>query len=230
MTESLLASLAHADFTCQVILIDDHSSRPIEPLLRRYPTLEIVYRRNSANRGPAISRNIGLELASHGFVAFTDNDCSVSPTWLIELHKSISEAPSPIAGVGGRVLAKGKDIYSRYYDYHKLLDPWYFRGQYYYITTANAIYRKHTVQAVKGFDPSVAQAGGEDPGLCFKLLNLGYAFGYNQDAIIFHDYEPSLRSFMRNLYRYGYGCYGQSKKHYRSLPFVESANFGGMRG
>jgi cellulose synthase/poly-beta-1,6-N-acetylglucosamine synthase-like glycosyltransferase len=119
-------------------------------------------------------------------------------------------------------------MFSKYYDYHKILDPWYFRGEHYYVTTANAIFRRAPFDAVGGFDADVAGAGGEDPGLCFKLQNAGYGLGYNPDAVIHHQYTPTLRAFMRTFFRYGYGCAGQSRRHYRHRPFVQSSAFGAL--
>ncbi len=226
-TAALLDSLARATFICQVIIVDDCSSEALQAVVEQYEHLRCLYKRNPRRRGPAASRNIGIAMATHDAVAFTDNDCLVSPDWLLHLWKSISESPAQIAGVGGRVLATGHDIYSRYYDYHKILDPWYFRGQYCYLTTANSIFKKHAVQAVRGFDETVTDAGGEDPGLCFKLLNVGYSFGYNPDAVVRHDYDATAISFLRTFYRYGFGCNRQSRRYFRPYPFSADQRFGG---
>ncbi len=227
-THDLLASLDQADFACEIVLIDDASPRPLDEVVAAYPRLGITYIRNEQNAGPASSRNLGVARAGAEFLAFTDNDCCVAKDWLPHIYGSIAGSPSDIGGVGGRVVAAGKDLVSRYYDYHKILDPWYFRGKFYYLTTANAIFKRHAFEVVGGFDESVRQAGGEDPGLCFKLQNAGYGLGYNPDALIYHQYESSIRAFMRTFYRYGYGCAGQSAKHFRPQPFRTEGSFGAL--
>ena len=229
-TRTLLRSLEAATSSCEIVLVDDASPHSLEPVVREFPDLNIKYFRNATNRGPSYSRNLGISLSRHGLVAFTDNDCVAEATWLVRLHESIVDSPSKIAGVGGRVAAAQSDLISQYFDYHKILDPWYYRGRYHYLTTANAIFKRHAVELVGGFDEALLVAGGEDPGLCFKLQNAGYSLGYNPEALIWHQYAPSLRAFMRTFYRYGYGCAVQSSKHFRPQGFVQNGSFGALDG
>lgn len=227
-TAELLQSLADAEFRCEIIMIDDASPRPLDRLLPSFPSLAIRYFRNEENRGPAFCRNRGVEEAESEIIAFTDNDCLVASDWLLKLYESISKSPPSIAGIGGRTIAAGTDIYSYYYDYHKILDPWYYRGKIHYVTTANAIFKRGPFEIVEGFDTAVIQAGGEDPGLCFKLQNAGYALGYNPDALINHQYQTGLKAFMRTFLRYGYGCAGQSAKHFRIQAFVSKSAYAAL--
>jgi hypothetical protein len=62
----------------------------------------------------------------------------------------------------------------------------------------------------------------------FKLQNAGYGLGYNPEALIFHQYEPSISALLRTFFRYGYGCAGQSAKHYRPQEFVQGDSFGAL--
>ena len=227
-TADLLESLTAANFRCEIIMVDDASPQSLEPIARRFPSLSITYLRNETNLGPAYSRNRGVEAARWEIIAFTDNDCLVTPDWLSRLHESIIDSPASIAGIGGRTVASGTDLFSRYYDYHKILDPWYFRGKIHYVTTANAIFKRGPLEIVGGFDTSVRQAGGEDPGLCFKLQNAGYGLGYNPDAVIRHQYARGLKAFMRTFERYGYGCAGQSARHFKSQDFVQRRGFAAL--
>jgi GT2 family glycosyltransferase len=229
-TRQLLRSLDRSTSRCEIILVDDSSPQPLSWVVSEYPHLNIKYIRNEKNLGPAHSRNIGISHCQYNFVAFTDNDCVADESWLTHLYKAIAESPPQIAGIGGRVAAARNDLFSQYYDYHKILDPWYFRGKYYYLTTANSIFKRHAVDLVGGFDATLLTAGGEDPGLCFKLQNVGYSFGYSPYAIIYHDYRPALAAFMRTFYRYGYGCAVQSTKHFRPQDFVQDKSFGALEG
>ena len=177
-TEGLLLALRSANFSCEIIIVDDASPNSLSTVVEQFPDMGIRYIRLEKNRGPAAARNIGIECSKFDLIAFTDNDCVPSTDWLVHLFQAIHDAPARIAGVGGRVAAFGKDVISEYYDYHKILDPWFYRGQHYYVTTANAIFHRHLLNLVGGFDETVKAAGGEDPGLCFKLLNAGFSLGY----------------------------------------------------
>lgn len=215
-TRRLLESLAASDARFEVVLVDDASPEPLGPIvepLREH--LDLVVLRLPTNQGPAAARNAGLRLASHDVIAFTDNDCAVTPGWARRLHRYMSDAPPRVAGVGGRVLALGDDLFSRYYTYHKILDPWLDRGRYLYVVTANAAFRRAALEDVGGFDDGIRIPGGEDPGLCFKLLENGWRLEYDSEAVVFHDYRPGLVDFVRTFFRYGAGCRHQADRHAR---------------
>jgi glycosyltransferase involved in cell wall biosynthesis len=227
-TKNLFDSLEQSKYRCQIILIDDFSSDNIQQLVNSYRTLEIKYHRNETNKGPAYSRNMGIKLADFDFVAFTDNDCIVTDEWLFEIYNSIKNSKQNIAGVGGKIIAKGNDLISLYFIYHKILDPWFHNGQFLYLVTANSIFKKEALLNVDCFDDTMKIAGGEDPGLCFKLINEGYRFQYNPDAIVIHDFQKGLLNFFKTFYRYGFGCSVQSKKYFKTIPFVNNKNFAGL--
>lgn len=229
-TAALLDSISKSDFECEVIIVDDCSTTDYMTTINGYPDLNIKYYRNKSNRGPAYCRNKGIELASHEYIAFTDNDCIVTNDWLIRLYEYITNSKNKVAAVGGKVIAKNNDLISLYFTYHKILDPWYHRGQYYYVTTANSIFKKLSLLEVGGFDTSLKKAGGEDPGLCFKLAKKGYEFLYNPDAIIIHDYNRSLFKLFKTFYNYGFGCSIQTRKHYKTPQDKNNNYFAGIEG
>lgn len=216
-TRRLFESLAASDVRFEVVLVDDASPEPLAPLVERFcEHLDVAVVRLPENRGPAAARNEGVRRASHDIVAFTDNDCVVTPGWAGRLHRYVRDSPSKVAGAGGRVLALGDDLYSRYYTYHKILDPWLDRGRYLYVVTANAAFRRRALVDVGGFDEGIRVPGGEDPGLCFKLLERGFRLDYDAEAVVFHDYRPSLVDFARTFFRYGAGCRSQADEHART--------------
>jgi len=226
--KNLLDSLRDSNFDCQIVIVDDCSSDAIKTILDSYEFSDLLYHRNSSNLGPAASRNIGIKLAKYDYVAFTDNDCLVSDDWLISIFKSIKSTDDIIAGVGGRVIAKNNDLISLYFIYHKILDPWFYKGQFLYLVTANAIFKKEALLKVGCFDESLKIAGGEDPGMCFKLINSGYKLMYNPEAVIIHDFSKGVFDFIKTFYRYGFGCSIQSKKHFQEITFVNNEKFAGI--
>ena len=230
-TNNLLESLAEADFSCEIILVDDHSTEEIEKLAQSFEEiLQVRYVRNEKNMGPAYSRNIGIGLATNPYIAFTDNDCIVTKDWLIRLYEYIRDAPSNIAGVGGRTVALSSDMISQYYEYNKILDPWFHNGKWLYIVSANSIFKKVVLEKVSGFDEEVKKAGGEDVGLCFKIHNEGYDLLYNDDAVILHDFDTGFLKFWKTFFTYGYGSRVQYDKFYHSTGSQKQINFAGLPG
>lgn len=217
-TRRVLESLAACPDQLEVVLIDDGSPDSLEALARELGNrLDLVYVRMPRRSGPAAARNRGISAARASLIAFTDNDVVVTPTWPRELAVYLRDAPNRVAGVGGRVLACRDDVFSRYFTYHKILDPYLSEGRYLYLVTANAAFRRSALDQIGGFDESIRQPGGEDPGVAFKLLARGYELHYRREAVVFHEYRASLRDFVRTFFRYGRGCREQVDKHATSV-------------
>ena len=123
--------------------------------------------------------------------------------WLAALSAALSSRPESVAGVGGRVLPGAEDRVSAYMTLHRILEP---PVSLRYVVTANCILRRSALEAVGGFDEAVVAPGGEDPGLCLKLGQLGYTFAFEPRALVTHHYRPGYREFLRTFYRYGKGC------------------------
>lgn len=230
LTRHLLDSLVASPDRFEVVLVDDASPVPVEAVSQAYAAqLPLRVIRHSSNRGPAAARNTGIQASSHAMIAFTDNDCKVAPDWAMQLSTYLRDAPAQVAGVGGRVLAAGNDLYSRYFSYHKILDPFLFNGRYLYVVTANCILRRSALEQAGGFDERITHPGGEDPGLSFKLLQAGFQLHYRKEAIVYHHYRLGLRDFIRTFYRYGRGCRQQTEAYGVGLEYgSQTVGFGGM--
>lgn len=234
---SVLASADSVPGEVEIILVDDCSPVPIEAALRTVLNdARVSVLRHVQNRGPAAARNTGIARAKFDLVLFTDDDVVVDPAWIESLARYLRDAPPRVAGVGGRVRAMGTDVYSRYFEYHHILDP--FRmddGRVLYIVTANCGYRRHVLQQVGGFDEGVRAPGGEDPGLAFKVAGAGYELHIVEEAIVHHDFRLGLRDFFRTFHRYGMGCRHQVEHHWKGFASSvmqkgsDLATFGGQR-
>ena len=233
LTRQLLASLARCGGRFETILVDDASPDPVEAVATEFTArLDLRVLRHDTNLGPAAARNTGLRAASHDRVAFTDNDCVVDHEWPTHLATYLRDAPRRVAGVGGRVLHAGDDVFSRYFTYHKILDPYPSGGRYLYVVTANCAFRREALEEVGGFDESIRRPGGEDPGLCFKLLQAGHELQYWKEAVVHHHYRMGLRDFARTFFRYGRGCRAQTDAFGVGLGDQDQVpvGFGGMFG
>lgn len=109
------------------------------------------------------------------------------------------------------MLPIGNDIYSKYYTFHRILEPPQSKK---YLVSANCIYWRDPVMKVGGFDEDISKPGGEDVGLSFKLYNLGYRFGFEEKAVVYHDYRASLKNFAKTFYNYGSGCRLVTEKYF----------------
>jgi len=73
-----------------------------------------------------------------------------------------------------------------------------------YLITANALVNAEAFQAVGGFNEAFASAAGEDVDLGLRLWKVG-SLAFAEEALVFHDFEPDLKSFQHRFERYGAG-------------------------
>lgn len=189
----------------EVIVVDDGSTDDTPEVIeefRRSSKLKLINLRQK-NRGPAAARNLGIKSAAGQLVAFTDDDCEVTPDWLKRLVEDFTD--DKVAGVGG--IGKQKTIgnINDYLYYEKMLEPSVSNGKVLYLVTANACYRKKILEAVGGFDERIRFPGGEDPDLSLKILERGYQLRRNPQCIVYHQYPETLQGMFRMFYNYGRG-------------------------
>lgn len=210
-----VAGLLHAlreqsrtDF--ELILIDDASAVPLssEITIEDYP-FRVVVHRVVRNRGPGHCRNAGVMLSQSDVLLFTDDDCRPQPDWVDRLVTAISDAGAEIGGVGGKTVAEGGDLYSRYYEFHRILDPLPHDKNnpslLPYLVTANCAMRKDALLGAGGFDCRIPNAGGEDVAASIRMLKAGHKLIRCADAVVRHRFRSGLKDFWRTFYRYGLG-------------------------
>ena len=200
--DSLLRCLASMPKDVEVIVVDDGSSDGTAEAIKHVTHLLLVYVRQT-NAGPASARNAGIRAASGRYIVFTDDDCVPVEPWPRPLIERLEQEGQEVAGAGGRVLPLGDNLLSRYYTFHRILEP---PESCSYLVTANCAYRRELLEMVGGFDPTIRAPGGEDPGLSIKVRSRGYRLVFEPRATVLHDYRPNLSNFVKTFYNYGKGC------------------------
>jgi glycosyltransferase involved in cell wall biosynthesis len=201
----------------EIIIVDDNSSDSTSTIINKWCALshpfKAKYLRMEQNCGPANARNHGILSSVGDAVAFTDSDCIVDPYWLDMLNNKLLTDHN-YAGVGGSVRPLKDDIFSKYYTFYKILEP---PESMLYLVSANCIYWRDRLLDVHGFDSDIKKPGGEDVGLSLKLYKKGYRFGYEEKAVVYHDYRSNLTDFAKTFYNYGYGCRIATARHFGDL-------------
>lgn len=186
----------------EIVVIDDGSTDDTGERVRALnrPRLKYVQKRNG---GPASARNLGIARATGSIIAFTDDDCEPVDGWPQALVERLDAEDPQVAGVGGRVLPMREGLISRYYAFHRILEPPQSCS---YLVTANCAYRKSVLTRVGGFNESLTAPGGEDPELSFRIRKLGFRFAFEPAAVVRHNFRESWPDFAVTFYRYGRGC------------------------
>jgi glycosyltransferase involved in cell wall biosynthesis len=211
LLRDLLASVARLDpAPGELIVVDDSSAEPIGPIVRAW-TLPIRVRvlRNERAVGPGAARNRGVHRSRGEFLLFTDDDCVLDVAWAGALVDALRAGDPQLGGVGGRVLARDKDLFSRYYEFHRILEPRphdaAHRARIPYLITANCAVRRVAFMSAGGFDGRIPAAGGEDAALSMRMAKRGFFFERTENATVRHRFRASVMDFARTFYRYGLG-------------------------
>jgi len=173
-------------------------------------------------RGPGNARNLGIKNSVNNIIAFTDDDCIVSRNWVKIMRIYMTDCSKKVAGVGGPIFPYDRSIMGYYFVYHQILDPFYRNGKVLFLVTANAAFRRKTLEEVGGFDSDFNRPGGEDTGLSMKLLAAGYQLNFTDQAIVYHDFSDkrgplSYIKFCQKFYYYKYGCALVSSKYWKKI-------------
>lgn len=183
LLDHCLAALASQDLPteCYEIIVSDNAgSSETERLVEKWARQggpSVRYICAAGVPGPAAARNQGWRAARGAIIAFTDDDCIPTPSWV---RMGLACFNDGIAGVWGQVIVpipEGKPT-----DYQ--LDA--ARLERAEFVNANCFYRRETLEAVGGFDEQFQTAWREDSDLFFRLLESGSRLTRAADAVVFH--------------------------------------------
>ena len=180
-------------------------------------------------QGKSFAQNTGIQNASGEIIALTDDDVTVDPNWVAELHKAFLE--HDCAGIGGRVIPRWTCLKP----YWLGLDtPWHHpaygaivrfeKGDSPFVLEvtavgANLAFRRFVFTKYGLFRTDLSGnhadhrrlgdlLGGEDTEYCRRLMNAGEKIVYSPDAIVYHPVEEArLQKSYLQSFAFHYGRY-----------------------
>ncbi len=166
----------------EVIVVDDGSSPPLEPVVRAFSeSLQVRVLAQPCNLGRAAARNRGIAEARGEVVVFLDSDVFVPPEFL-DAHAEV-HAHHP------RAVGRGPLLLTEHLDDPFQKPPYLWDPSPAYLDTANAsVRRKHLLEA-GGFDEGFREYGWEDFDLGVRLARLGLRRISRRRALAYH-YQP----------------------------------------
>jgi len=193
----------------EVIVVDDGSPQSLAPIVESFQADTVIRYFEQPNLGPSVARNAGAKLAQGQYLAFTDDDCAPTPTWLSFLAQGLGDKPQAMIG-GYTRNAIPRNPFS--ITSQLLID---FLYHYYNQTESRALFftsNNFAIAAdlfwqVGGFDETMPLAAGEDRELCDRWLDQGYEMIYWPRAVILHEHNLQLVSFWRQHFNYGRGAW-----------------------
>jgi glycosyltransferase involved in cell wall biosynthesis len=205
-----LAALADLDYPrdqFEVILVDDGSPEPVEPVAEPFRgRLDVVVLRQR-NAGPSAARNLGATHARGQWLAFTDDDCQPDPAWLGRLALVLKDGGDCV--VGGRTINGLPDnlcstmsqliVEVVYRHYNAQPDQAQF------FATNNLAMGRLLYTRLGGLNEAFATS--EDRDLCDRCLAAGVRLRYAPEAVVQHRHALSVRDFCRQHFSYGRGAF-----------------------
>jgi glycosyltransferase involved in cell wall biosynthesis len=193
----------------EVIVVDDGSSDSTDEFLqekiRNHKNLFVIRQKN---QGQALARNKGVEKARGEIIAFTDDDCRVSPLWLqtienIFKNDGVFAAQGPVIGIADNV--------PRYPLEHFIHSP---EGNAY--LTCNLAIQKSLFVALGGFDGQF-RLQDEDTDLCLQVLRKGKIV-IHKDMLVSH--PPRKSNFIKEIL--GASSYGKYYVNSEYLLYIKN--------
>ena len=188
-----------------IMQIHDASCLPAEHIASCYRKRVPMKLVQCSAQGPASARNVGAYHASGCWLWFCDSDCILTDLSLEGYRQALNGA----IGYAGWIQPVHRGMLCQYYEDQRILIPpdviLETEGRRpAYIITANALIYQPAFQAVGGFRETLPYAAGEDIDFGVRLWNVG-VLSYAPGAVVQHDFEPDLVSFMKRFVRYGRG-------------------------
>jgi len=181
----------------EILVIDNGSADRSLEIAQSYPDVRCF---RESKRGPAATRNKGLENAKGDYIAFVDSDVVLPKDWLSKGMEKLKNNTS-LAAVGGPGKSVEKNPISDALD--KLLFGKNEGVEEIFVdslATMDALYRADAIKGMR-FDESLI--AGEDPEFNFRLRKKGYNLLYSRDLFVYHHHPLNLGGLLKKWYNYG---------------------------
>ncbi len=221
--ESLMNLAPHSG-ALELLVVDGCSTDGTQKIVGEFkPRIRLV---ENPGRTIASNRNVALAEARHPYIAFTDADCIVQPTWIEVLEKAMTyslRTDETTAGVGGGNIppesatpfsealgiAIGSFLGSLGSVQGKVFSE---KRRVASLAGLNVLYKKQALLEMGGFDEMLANMN-EDTDINRRLTKKGYSLWYVPGAEVRHAVRPGLGAWCRAMFAYGDGRGRIMRKH-----------------
>lgn len=190
----------------EIIIIEDGSAAPSEEIINSFSdTLHISYFKKS-NSGPGDSRNYGMQRSEGNYFIVLDSDCTLPPTYLASVEKSLQEQYVHCYG-GPDAAHKSFTVVQKAINYAmtSVLTTGGIRGNKKAVgkfqpRSFNMGISKSAFESVGGYGTIHP---GEDPDLTFRLWEKGYETKLISEAFVYHKRRIDWGKFYIQVKKFG---------------------------
>lgn len=194
----------------EVVVVDDGSLAPEATIDEPAPALDLTALA-TGGAGPAAARNAGAASARGELLAFTDDDCLVPATWLVDLAAAAEghpgaivaghcrPGPGPCVRASEAVLAAARSRQTR--------DGVPF------VVSNNLAVPRAVFDRLGGFDVRFVRAAGEDRDFGLRAAAAGVEIVDAPTIAVTHHADPSVNAFVRRHAAYGRATAQLRRRH-----------------
>ncbi len=206
--------------TFEIIVVDDGSTDAtaahVRTWIERHPEVNCRLIQQP-NRGPAVARNYGAQVAHGEVILFTDADCAPVPHWMRSLLAAFAEPI--VAGAKGTYLSDQPGLVPRFVqaEYEDRYRRMAGRATIDFIDTYSAAYRRTVFLENGGFDARFRVPSCEDQEFSFRLVEKGYRLIFVPEAQVVHLHDANLVEYYRRKFNIGFWKVLVTRLHPRRL-------------
>lgn len=191
-----------------MIVVDDGGRAFLHDMMERFSRPLRIKLLRQVHSGSAAARNRGTSVATGRFLTFTDDDCAPTSTWLSALARRFAATPDCAIG-GSTANALVDNPYSA--TSQLLIDYLLVRSarashKMRFFLSNNLAVPASLYRSIGGFNEAFS-VGGEDREFSYRWTHRGLSMIHAPDALVYHWHQMSLRSFLRQHFRYRAGAF-----------------------
>jgi glycosyltransferase involved in cell wall biosynthesis len=226
-----LEAIVQTDFphnSLEVVVVADGEGQGLDVVASNISTDIAMRVIEQVQAGPGAARNTGATAARGRYLAFTDDDCLPTPTWLHALKRALDTSPRALIGgqtinsLEGNACSEASQLIQAIVYRHYNGQP----DQAMFLASNNMAVGAEEFASLGGFDQAFRFAS-EDREFCDRWLWQKRPMRYVENAVVRHAHALTVATFFQQHFRYGTGAarYHRARAGRGSGKLVDHVSF-----
>jgi len=191
----------------ELIIIDDNNDQRLGQSLKAGECNKFLVFKYIPlfKKGPAVSRNAGIQNASSGIIAFINDDCVADcdwVKWILEAHR-VNPDKHVIGGLTYISERENTSLVSQFLNF-RIMESGLNKKEIIFLPACNVSIKKQ-VFSRHLFNESFSFYGGDEREFFWRIFNQGERFVLEQNIKVVRSPGTGLMTFLKQAYYYGKG-------------------------